>query len=64
MGFLGGILKTAVNVVLTPVDIIADTVTCGGAFTGQKEPYTVQRVKKVVEAVEEAGEDAADGDFF
>lgn len=64
MGFLGKLLDATVNVVIAPVDIVKDVVTMGGAMTDQKEPYTVQRVKKVVNKIEQAGKDAGDGDLI
>ncbi len=33
MGFLGGLVKAAVNIVTLPVAIVADVVTLGGAET-------------------------------
>jgi len=63
MGFFGKLIDAAVNVALTPVDVVMDVATLGGAMTEEDEPYTVKRIKKVVEKTEEAGEDAGNGDW-
>ena len=64
MGFFGKLVKAAVNVAITPIDIVKDIATMGGALDDEPEPHTVKRVKKVVKSVEEAGEDIGDGDLF
>lgn len=62
MGFFGKLIKGALDTVLIPVDIARDVVT--GDWINDDGGNTVKRIKKVVEDVEEAGEDAADGDFL
>lgn len=64
MGFLGKLLDATVNVVIAPIDVIKDVATLGGAMTDQDKPYTAQRLEKVIEKVEEAGEKAGDGDLL
>lgn len=53
----GNLLKAVVGVVVeTPVAVIADVVTLGGALTDRDEPYTSEAVKKVVENIQESTE--------
>lgn len=42
----GKLLKSALNVAVSPVDVLKDVATLGGALTDESEPYTVQRAKK------------------
>lgn len=54
-GILGDLTKAVVGVVVeTPVAMVADVVTMGGALNDKKEPYTVTALKKVVDNVENA----------
>lgn len=46
MGFFSSLTKAALNVVVTPIDMVKDVATLGGALTDQKEPYTVSRLKQ------------------
>lgn len=57
MGFLGKLTAAALDVALTPVDIVKDVCTLGGAIVGRDKPYTVQRLQDAVEHVEEAIDD-------
>lgn len=54
-GILGNLVKATVGVVVeTPVAIVADVVTMGGALTDKDKPYTATALEKVVENVEKA----------
>jgi hypothetical protein len=53
MGLLGKILKTGLDVVTTPVEIIKDVATMGGAVNGEDEPYTKKHLRQLGEDVEE-----------
>lgn len=64
MGFLGKLVKGALDVALLPVAVATDVVTGFGMATDEKEPFTVQRIKKVVEDIEEAGKEAGDGEWL
>ncbi len=56
-GMLESLVKATVGVVVeTPVAIVADIVTMGGALTDKDEPYTASAVRKVVKNVEDATE--------
>lgn len=38
----------------TPIDIVADIATCGGLLTDKDEPYTVSRVKGIMQNLDNA----------
>lgn len=64
MGFLGKLVKGVLDTALVPVAVTLDAVTLGGTLTDRKEPYTATKVKEVIKDVEQAGEDAGEGDWF
>ena len=43
---LGSLIKSAINVAVTPIEVAKDVATLGGALTDEKEPYTLKRLKK------------------
>jgi len=48
------LVKTAVNIAALPVEVVKDVVTLGGASTkGHVEPYTQERIKKLIEDADE-----------
>lgn len=54
------LLKTAVGVVVeTPIAVVADVITLGGALSDQGKPYTATALEKVMENVQEATEKKA-----
>lgn len=54
---LGDLTKAVVGVVVeTPIAIVADVVTMGGALTDKDEPYTASALKGVMKNVENATE--------
>ena len=54
-GMLGNLAKAAVGVVIeTPIAVVADVVTMGGALTDKDQPYTATALEKVMENVENA----------
>ncbi len=54
-GMLGDLAKAAVGVVIeTPIAVVADVVTMGGALTDKDQPYTATALEKVMENVENA----------
>ena len=56
-GMLTSLTKAVVGTVIeTPIAVLADVVTMGGALTDRDEPYTATAVKKVVQNVEDAVE--------
>jgi len=57
MSIFKKLTKAAVDAVLTPVDLVKDAASLGGALDGQDEPYTVRRLKKVRESLQQAYEE-------
>lgn len=52
------LLKAVVGTVIeTPVSVVADVVTLGGALTDQEKPYTAQAVSKVVDNIQKSTRD-------
>ena len=47
-GLLKNLTKAVVGVVVSPIDIAADILTCGGAINDRGEPYTVSRMRDVM----------------
>lgn len=55
LGMLASLAKAAVGVVIeTPVALVADAITMGGALNDKREPYTATALKKVVGNVQDA----------
>lgn len=50
---LESLTKAAVNTALTPVEVVKDVATLGGALNGKREPYTVTRLKRVAKNLDE-----------
>jgi predicted MPP superfamily phosphohydrolase len=58
MSIFGSLTKAAIGVVVeTPLALVADIITMGGALTDKDEPYAVSAVKNVVSNVEKATRD-------
>ena len=54
-GILEDLTKAVVGIVVeTPIAIVADVVTMGGALTDKDEPYTATAIKGVMKNVEHA----------
>jgi len=51
---LGSLTKAAVAVVVTPIDVVADVITLGGALTDQDKPYTAQRAEDIMRNLKDA----------
>lgn len=51
---LTGLAKAVVGVAVTPVTLVADVITLGGACTDRHEPHTISALKSVMEDIEEA----------
>lgn len=51
--FLSKTAKLALDVATAPVAVAADVITMGGALTDKDEPYTVTKVKKIYDDVED-----------
>lgn len=54
---IGNLLKAVVGAVVeTPLAVVADVVTLGGALTDRDKPYTAEAIEKIVENVQDATE--------
>jgi hypothetical protein len=51
---LGSLIKSALNVAVTPIEVVKDFVTLGGSLTDQDKPYTIQRLEKAQEHLDDA----------
>lgn len=59
---LKNLMKAAVGLAVeTPIALVEDVITMGGAVTGKDEPATVTALKKVAKNVSEATEVRRDG---
>jgi hypothetical protein len=58
MSLFGSILKTAIDVVTTPVDVVKDIASLGGTLTDQDESYTVKKLKKLDKDLKDISDDA------
>lgn len=57
MSIFSSLTKAVIGVVVeTPIALIADAVTLGGALNNQREPYTATALKKVMDNVTDATE--------
>jgi hypothetical protein len=60
LSIFGKLLKTALDVATSPVAVVKDVVTLGGAITEQRKPYTAQKLEQIGEDVEEIREELDD----
>lgn len=51
---LENLTKSALNVVATPVAVVADIATLGGTLTDKDKPYTKERLEEAKECFDEA----------
>lgn len=51
---LKGLTKAVVSIVTLPIDVAADIVTLGGAINDKRNPYTVEKVKKIMGHLDDA----------
>lgn len=49
--------QSVLNVAVTPIEVVKDVATLGGTLTDEKEPYTLQRLKKAQNKLNEALDD-------
>jgi hypothetical protein len=54
MRFFGKFIKAGIDTVSLPIAIIKDIATLGGAITGTKRPYTMQKLRDIGEHIQEA----------
>lgn len=57
MGLLRSLLKTSIDVVTTPIDVVKDVASLGGVLDGEHESYTGKKLNKLVDDVEDIVDD-------
>lgn len=61
LGMLTSLTKAVVAAAVeTPVAVVADVVTMGGALTDRDEPYTAKALSNVVQNIEDAADPKRD----
>ena len=60
MGLFGKLLKTTLDVVTLPVDIVKDVATMGGVLTDENKPYTAQKFERLGDDLEEVRDEVDD----
>ena len=53
MGFFGKLARLTLDIIETPVAIVKDVATLGGALTDQDKPYTAQKLEDIADDYEE-----------
>jgi hypothetical protein len=54
MSFISKVAQMTIDIAVTPIEIVKDVATLGGAVVGEDEPYTVQRLKQAAKRASEA----------
>lgn len=57
---IGKLLGAAIDLALTPVEIVKDVATMGGTLTDQDTPYTYQRLNHAYDKVDAAAKELAE----
>lgn len=57
MSIFGKLLKTGLDVVTSPIDVVKDVVTLGGAVTGERQTYTGKKIERLGDDLEEIREE-------
>ena len=60
MGLFGKLLKTGLDVVTSPIEVVKDAATMGGLLTDQDETYTMKRLKRLADDAEEVRDEVDD----
>lgn len=60
MSFFKSLASVVVQTVLLPVEAVKDVVTMGGAMTEQDTPYTLQRLNKIGDKINDTVDDLED----
>lgn len=58
MSIFGKILKTALDVITSPIDVAKDVVTLGGVLTGEPKTYTGKKLERLDDDLEEIRDEA------
>ncbi len=60
MGFFGKLTKLALDLIETPVAIVKDVATLGGALTDKDKPYTQKKLEDIGDDYDELKESLDD----
>jgi len=60
MGLFGKLLKTGLDVVTSPIEVVKDAATMGGLLTDRDETYTMKRLKRLADDAEEVRDEVDD----
>ena len=60
MSIFGKLLKTGLDVVTTPIDVVKDVATLGGAVNGEQETYTGKKLRRLNQDLEEVRDELDD----
>lgn len=60
MSIFGKLLKTTLDVVTSPVAVVKDIATLGGAVTGRQQTYTGEKLDQLGDDVQEIREELDD----
>lgn len=60
MGLFNKLLKTGLNVVTAPIDVVKDVMTLGGDLIEGGETYTGKKFKKIIKNTEEIQDEIDD----
>lgn len=60
MSIFGKLLKTAVDVATSPIDVVKDIATMGGAVNGRRQTYIGEKLEQLGEDLEEIREELDD----
>lgn len=60
MSIFGKLLKTGLDLALTPVEVVKDIATLGGAITDRHESHTTSKLKQLGRDVEEIRDELDD----
>jgi hypothetical protein len=60
MSIFGKLLKTTLDVATSPIAVVKDIATLGGAITDQSKPYTAQKIDQLGDDVEEIRDELDD----
>lgn len=58
MSIFGKILKTGFDVITTPIDVVKDVATLGGALSGESQTYTGKKLARIGDDLEEIRDEA------
>lgn len=60
MSIFGKLVAATIRTATLPLSIVADVATLGGAAIGREETYTGNKVRRIIDDVEEAADEASE----